>query len=313
MDRREFIGAAAALGAGMGLGARELLAAEAAKGAPNCEKLGWRFGITAYTFRHLALCEAAEQVAALGLRYIEGFTWQKLSAKKPNVVTNETMSADDRKETKARLADIGVTLVSCYCQAMAQEDACRRLFEWAKEMGMEILVAEPPASAYEMLDKLLGEYQLTLAVHNHPRPSGYWNPDVFLKAVEGRTRRIGACCDTGHWNPDVFLKAAEGRSKRIGACCDTGHWARSGLKPVEMLKKLEGRIASLHLKDIAKFDDPKCPCVVFGKGEGDIAGIAREIRRQGIKPLITIEHEVANPKLEEVAACIAYFDKAAGE
>ncbi len=289
MDRREFIGAAAALGAAMGLGARRLLAAEATKGAPNCEKLGWRFGITAYTFRNLPLCEAAEQVSKLGLRYIEGFTWQKLSAKKPSVVTNETMSADDRKETKARLADLGVQLVSCYCQAMAKEDACRKLFDWAKEMGMEVLVAEPPANAYEMIDKLLGEYQLTLAVHNHPKPSGYWNPDVFLKAVEGR-------------------------SKRIAACCDTGHWARSGIKPVEGLKKMEGRIGSLHIKDIAKFGDPGCPCVVFGTGEGDIAGIAKEIRRQGIKPLVTIEHEVESPKLvEEVAACVAYFDKAAGE
>jgi sugar phosphate isomerase/epimerase len=288
ISRRAFMGTSLALGS---LGARGLLAAEAAeaaKGAPNCEKLGWRFGITAYTFRHLALCEAAELVAKLGLRYIEGFTWQKLSAKKPNVVTNETMSADDRKEAKARLADMGVTLVSCYCQAMAQEASCRKLFDWAKEMGMEVLVAEPPASAYEMLDKLLGEYQLTLAVHNHPKPSGYWNPDVFLKAVEGR-------------------------SKRIAACCDTGHWARSGIKPADGLKKMEGRIGSVHLKDIAKFDDPKCPCVVFGAGEGDIAGIAKETRRQGIKPLITIEHEVESPKLvEEVAACIAYFDNAAG-
>ena len=287
--RRVFLGTSVALGAGIGLGSRGAFAAAPAKGAPNCEKLGWRFGITAYTFRHLALCEAAEQVAALGLRYIEGFTWQKLSAKKPNVVTNETMSADDRKETKARLADIGAQLVSCYCQAMAQEAACRKLFDWAKEMGMEVLVAEPPPAAYDMVGKLLDEYQLTLAVHNHPKPSGYWNPDVFLKAVEGR-------------------------SKRIAACCDTGHWARSGIKPVEALKKMEGRIGSLHLKDIAKFGDPGCPCVVFGTGEGDIAGIVKEVRRQGIKPLATIEHEVESPKLvEEVAACIAYFDKAAGE
>lgn len=285
MSRRAFMGTSVALGS---FGRCGLLAAEAGKGAPNCEKLGWRFGITAYTFRQMGLCEAAEQVAALGLRYIEGFTWQKLSAKKPNVVTNETMSPDDRKEAKARLADIGVQLVSCYCQAMAQEAACRKLLEWAKEMGMEILVAEPPPAAYEMLDKLLNEYQLTLAVHNHPKPSAYAAPETFLKAAEGRT-------------------------KRIGACCDTGHWARSGIQPVEGLKKVEGRIVELHLKDIAKFGDPKSSCVVFGKGEGDIAGIVREIRRQGIKPFFAIEHEVARPTLEEVAVCIAYFDQAAGE
>ena len=292
LDRRGFLARTGCLTAGIGLthlGLPSLSAAEAAKGAPNCEKLGWRFGITAYTFRHLALCEAAQQVAALGLRYVEGFTWQKLSAKKRNVVTNETMSAADRKETKARLDDMGVQLVSCYCQAMAKEAACRKLFDWAKEMKIEILVAEPPLNAYDMLAKLCDEYQISLAVHNHPQPSNYSSPDTLLEAAKGRT-------------------------KRIGACCDTGHWARSGIQPVEALKKLEGRIVSLHLKDIAKFGDAKTPCVVFGTGEGDLAGVVKEIRRQGIKPLFTIEHEVTSPKLvEEVAACIACFDKLAGQ
>jgi sugar phosphate isomerase/epimerase len=289
MSRRAFLLRSGAGIAAAYVGVPALLAAEAAKGAPNCEKLGWRFGITAYTFGHLAFCEAAEQVASLGLRYIEGFTWQKLSAKKPNVVTNETMSPDDRKETKARLADLGVKLVSCYCQAMAQEAACRKVFDWAKEMGMEILVAEPPLNAYDMVAKLCDEYEISVAVHNHPEPSGYWSPDTLLKAAEGRT-------------------------KRIGACCDTGHWARSGLKPVEALRKLEGRIVSLHLKDISKFGDRKAACVPFGTGEGDIAGVVKEVRRQGIKPLFTIEHEVSSPKLvEEVAQCIAYFDKVVGE
>ena len=292
MDRRGFLSRTSLLGAGIGLAPLRLpglLAAEAAKGAPNCEKLGWRFGITAYTFRHLALCEAAQQVAALGLRYIEGFTWQKLSATKPKVATNETMSAADRKETKARLDDMGVQFVSCYCQAMAKEDACRKLFDWAKEMGAEILVAEPPLDAYDMVAKLCDQYRISLAVHNHPQPSHYWSPDTLLKAAKGRT-------------------------KRIGACCDTGHWARSGIQPVEALKKLEGRIVSLHLKDIAKFGDTKTPCVVFGTGEGDLAGVVKEIRRQGIKPLFTIEHEVTSPQLvEEVAACIACCDKLAGQ
>lgn len=288
MSRRGFLGRA--FGAGLtGLGGARVLAAEGARGAPNCEKRGWRFGIAAYTFRHLDLYRAAEQVAALGLHYIEGFTWQRLSTKKPNVVTNGTMPAADRTEAKARLADMGVSLVSCYCQAMAKEDAARKLFEWAKEMGMEVLVAEPPLNAYDMVAKLCDEYGVCVGVHNHPRPSRYWRPETLLKAAQGRT-------------------------KRIGACCDIGHWARSGIQPVEALRKLQGRIISFHLKDIAKFGDAKSPCVPFGKGEGDIAGVVKEVRRQGIKPPLMIEHEVRSPKLrEEVAGCVAYFDRLVGQ
>ena len=46
------------------------------------------------------------------------------------------------------------------------------------------------------------------------------------------------------------MKVCKDRSKRIGACADTGHWLRSGLNPLECLKKLEGRIISLHFKDL---------------------------------------------------------------
>jgi len=288
VSRRGFLGGALGAGAAA-LGGSRLLAAEGARGAPNCERLGWRFGITAYTFRHLDLYRAADQVASLGLRYLEGFTWQRLSAKKPNVVTNETMPAAERKEAKARLADMGISLVSCYCQAMAKEDAARRLFEWAKEMGIEVLVAEPPPNAYEMVARLCDQFEVSVAVHNHPRPSRYWRPETFLKAVKGKT-------------------------KRIGTCCDIGHWARSGIKPVEALKKLQGRIISFHLKDIAKFGEVKSPCVPFGKGQADIPGVVKEVRRQGIKPLWMIEHEVRSPNLrEEVAECVAYFDRLVGQ
>ena len=94
-------------------------------------------------------------------------------------------------------------------------------------MGIKTLVSEPAEDAFDTLDKLCEEYGINVAIHNHPKPSIYWDPDTVLKVCKGR-------------------------SKRIGACADTGHWARSGFDPIECIKKLEGRIISFHLKDLNK-------------------------------------------------------------
>jgi sugar phosphate isomerase/epimerase len=153
-------------------------------------------------------------------------------------------------------------------------------------MGIETLVSEPKFDAFDAIDKLCEEYKINVALHDHPKPSPYWNPDTVLKV----------CKD---------------HSKRIGACCDTGHWMRSDLNPVECLRKLEGRIISFHVKDLNEFG-PKAHDVPWGTGRGDIKGILTEVKRQGIKPVFSMEYE-HRFTMPELAECVAYFDKVAAE
>jgi sugar phosphate isomerase/epimerase len=151
------------------------------------------------------------------------------------------------------------------------------------------LVAEPDEAAFNALDKLCEEFGINVAIHNHPQPSHYWNPDTILKVCQGR-------------------------GKRIGACADTGHWARSGLKPLECLKKLEGRLISFHFKDIDKAER-KGHDLPWGQGICDAKAMLVEIRRQGlVKPVFSIEYEYnwgkAMPELQE---CVKFFNKTAAE
>lgn len=287
INRRRFLETAGALGAGMGLLSlpARLVGAEAAKGAPHAEQLGWRLACNAYSFNKLTFYATILKVASLGLKYVVGFNWQKLDPQKPEAIFSEQMSAAQRQETKKRLGDAGVKLVACYCRKLAEEDACRRLFEFCREMGIETVDGEPPFDAYDMLEKLCDEYQINLAVHNHAKPSPYWNPETLMKIFEGR-------------------------SQRIGACCDTGHWGRSGLPSVEMLKKLEGRILTFDLKDV----DAEGGCVPFGTGNCDIRGIMKELVRQQFKGVIGIEYGQRSPNGEaEIAQCVAFFDKVCQE
>ena len=291
-DRRRFVKTTVAFGAGIGLGGWKVGDASATavgKGAPSAKKLGWELRLCAYSFNALTFFEAVDKAKELGLTSIEAFDWQKLSPAKKSVLTGPAMSAADRKDAKGKLSDSGINLLSLYCRALKAENAARETFEFARDMGIEALVAEPPFEAYDMLEKLCDEYKINLAVHNHPAPSQYWNPETTAKVCAGR-------------------------GPRIGSCADTGHWTRSGFKPVEALAMLKGRVINLHLKDVSQFGVKGAECVPWGTGKGNIGGILKELHAQGFKGAFGIEYEPYKPEnFQLITQCIEYFESVAAE
>ena len=194
-----------------------------------------------------------------------------------------------RTEVKHRMEDKGVKVVNYgVCGLSKDEETARKTFDFAQEMGIETLVSEPEFDAFDTIEKLCDEYEINVAIHNHPKPSRYWNPATVLEMCKGR-------------------------SKRIGACADTGHWMRSELNPLEQLKKLEGRIISFHFKDLNKFGEGAHD-VPWGTGEGNVAAMLKEIHRQGIQAVFSIEYEHNwTTSVPEIAECVKYFDKMAAE
>ena len=290
LERRRFLQAVGAMAAGYSLlQCKPSRAADRGPGAPHAEKLGWRLGCQAYSFNQYTFWEAIDKTASLGLHYIEAYPGQQLSAEKPQVKINEDTTPEVRREVKKKLADAGVKLVNYgVCGLSKNEAASRKTFEFAKDMGIETIVSEPEFDAFDTVEKLCDEYQISVALHNHPQPSKYWNPDTVLEQCKGR-------------------------SKRVGACADTGHWMRSGLNPVEQLKKLEGRIISFHFKDLNQLGGDAHD-VPWGTGKGDVRAMLREIHRQGVKAVFSIEYEHNwTTSLPEIAECVAYFDKVAAE
>lgn len=291
-DRREFLRQGLLVGTGGSLGSwlgRMVAAAPLRPGAPSAEKLGWTLGCAQYTFRRFSLYETLDKLVDLGIGCIEPAFFLRLDSKRPNLRVNESLSPADRKELRQRLADRGIRMASFYSDLGADEAAARKKIEFAKEMGVQIIVAEPPPEAFDMLEKLCEEYQMKLAIHNHPkRPN------------------------SRYWHPDNVLKVCRGRSKRIGACCDTGHWVRSGLDPVECLRKLQGRILSFHLKDVIESGKPEARDVPLGQGKANYAAVLREVHRQGYRGLLVIEYEHDSPQLmEDMAENVAFVEKIA--
>ena len=248
----------------------------------------WRLGVPWDNPHMPTFYEAVDQVASLGLHYIEGSARPVLCKERPDISTSCKMPKPARQEMKKRLADKGVKLASYYSTKLFRDkEKSRPEFEFAKEMGIEVLVGEPKLDAFDTVEELCEEYQVKVAVHNHAPPNRFWNPETVLKMCRGR-------------------------SKLIGACGDTGHWVRSGVDPVDAIKKLGDRLISFHFKDMNKASLKGSHEVAWGTGVGRVRDMMEEVHRQGIRPLFVIEYEYSggNP-LADIAQSIDYFSKTA--
>lgn len=288
LQRRRFLAASTAAVVFAGPFGHEAYAA-AARGAPSAEKLGWRLGCQAYSFNRFSFFEAVDKNASLGLKYLEMYPGQRLSPQQPDVRVGHDMSVEARQAVKEKLAQAKTRLL-CYGVVGLSKDekVSRKVFDFAKEMGIEVIVSEPPEDAFDTIERLCEEYGISVALHNHPKPSRYWNPDTVLAACKGR-------------------------SKRIGACADTGHWMRSDIKPLDAIRKLQGRIISFHFKDLNAFGR-QAHDVPWGTGKAEVREILREVHHQGLRAPFSIEYEYNwENSLPEIAQCVAYFEKVAAE
>lgn len=251
----------------------------------------WRLGTQAYTFRLYTFFEAIDKAKELKLKFIEAYPGQPLSPDQKNVKWDHNASADVRAKVKAKLKEAGITLVNYGVVGISKDEAeARKIFEFAKDMGIETIVSEPDPAAMDTLDKLTEEFKINVAIHNHPK-------SPF----------------TRYWNPQTVLDAIKGHSRRIGACADVGHWVRSGLDPIECLKMLEGRIISLHFKDLNE-KSKDAHDVPWGTGISNVKGMLEELKRQKFSGEFSVEYEHDWDKsVPAIAKSLEYFRATAKE
>ena len=254
------------------------------------DALGWRLGTAAWSFNRFTFFEAVDKTAALGLHYIEAFEGQRISAE-GDVNMSTDVSAEVMEKVRRKLASAHVTLTSIYIHSLSgRESECRRAFEFCRKLGIETIVSEPAPESLNVIEKLCDEYGINLAIHNH---------------AKGKSR---------YWHPQEVLKVCEGRSPRVGACADLGHWQRSGIKPADGVRLLGSRLLSFNFKDLNE-PSPDGHDVPWGTGQGDVAGVLREVQRLGIKPTIfAIEYEYNwDNNSPDIARCAEFFTQTVAE
>lgn len=248
---------------------------------------GFAIGCQAYTFNRFTAFEAIEKTAAAGGRVIEFFPGQKLSAELPDAKVDHNAPDSVVEALKTKLAAHKLRAVNYGVVGIPNNEAeARKIFEFAKKMGLRAVTTESTESI-DVIEKLVKEYNIGCAYHNHPRQPN--NPNYKV------------------WDPKYILELVKNRDPRIGACADTGHWTRSGIKPVEALQILKGRIISSHLKDLNVFGQGDAHDLPYGTGVSGVAGVLDELKRQGFGGNISIEYEYNwDNSVPEVAQCIGF-------
>ncbi|MCI0388635.1 MAG: sugar phosphate isomerase/epimerase, partial [Acidobacteria bacterium] len=163
--------------------------------------------------------------------------------------------------------DAGLIPLSVGNVGMKNDEAdIRRAFEYARDVGVKTIVCAPDKNSIPILDKMVKEFDIKLAIHNHgPEDKQFPSPYDVWKAVEKY-------------------------DKRIGLCIDVGHTARAGVDPAESILKCRERLYDMHMKDISGLGNRNTP-IESGRGilnQKSILSALLKIKYQG---LVGFEYE----------------------
>lgn len=267
-SRRNFLQVTAS-GLAAGLLSRPLLLLSAEQGEQTIDPYGgFKIGLQSFSLRNFDVDTALQQTKKLGLHFWEAY---------PRHVPMGTVPAYLKSQNE-KFQNADVKLVSYGVISFdSNESKAREVFDFAKAMGLWSISANPAKdkATFDLLEKLVEEYQIPIAIHNH-----------------GPGQRYDKVTD--------ILTLVEGRHPLLGACVDTGHYLRSDEDPVEVVQKLGKRVFGVHLKDVRTIRDAETKgtrkqFTILGEGDLNLIGLLRELRAQGYSRNLSIEYE-ENPQ-----------------
>lgn len=270
MTRRELVKAGALAAASLPLGRVRLAGAASASGD------GWRglkAGVASYTLRKLPLEAAIAAIQRVGLSYV--------SIKDFHLSLKST--AEERKAVAARFKAAGITPLSCGNISMQNDPASvRQAFEYARDIGLPTIVCSPDPASMPILDAMVKEFDIKLAIHNHgPEDKRFPSPYDVWKAVQPY-------------------------DKRVGLCIDVGHTARATVDPAEAIRRCKDRLYDLHFKDINS-TAPDGKTIEVGRGVLDLKSILQATLDIHYPHLFSFEYEKdENDPVPGLAESIGY-------
>ncbi|MFZ4627808.1 MAG: sugar phosphate isomerase/epimerase family protein [Blastocatellia bacterium] len=236
---------------------------------------GLKIGVATYTLRTLPIEAAIAGVKRVGLQYV--------SIKNVRNHIDLTHTTEERKQRTQMFRDAGITPLSVGNVGMKTDEAeMRRAFEYAKEIGVTTMVCAPQRDGIPLLDKLVKEYDIRLAIHNHgPEDKQFPSPYDVMSAVEKY-------------------------DKRLGLCIDVGHTARAGVDPAESILKCRERLYDVHLKDIYALGPRNTP-IENGRGILNIPSILQALVKIKFQGLVGFEYEKdGNDPVPGLAESVGY-------
>jgi sugar phosphate isomerase/epimerase len=234
---------------------------------------GMKAGVASYTFRKFSVGDTIKAMKRLNLSYI--------SIKDFHLPLDST--TEQRKAVVQKFKDAGITPISCGNITMKNDEAdIRRAFEYARDCGMFDIVCSPDPASMPILDKMVKEFDIRIAIHNHgPEDKKFPSPHEVWKAVQPYDHRIGLCIDIGHT-------------------------ARAKADPAVTILKYKERLYDLHFKDIASME-PEGETVPGGRGVLNLREVIKALMKIKYSNLLAVEYEGSeDDPVAEVAETIGY-------
>jgi inosose dehydratase len=238
----------------------------------------FQMGLQSYSLRGLKsdgrsdMSKALDATKDLGIHYWEAF---------PDHVPMPA-GGEVSPDLKAQLQKAGVTLAGYGVVHFGKDSAAnRRLFEFAKSLGLEYITADPDPEAFDDLDKLVESFGIAVGIHNHGPENRYAKIETIQKAIKDHHPKIGCCIDTGH-----FLRSRE--------------------DPVDAAEAFGTRVYGVHLKDVKDANT----FTILGRGDLRTVDLLKTLARNKYKYLLAVEYEVneQNP-VDDIKACLAQAAK----
>ena len=233
---------------------------------------GFPMGIQSYSLRSFGVDGALDKIQELELHHVEFFRMHFPPT--PDASKIEAMN------TKLSQRDISISAHGVESFS-SDHQANETFFKFAKKAGIRNISANPQPDSFESLNRLVAQYNIRIAIHNHGPGALYDSP------LDG-------------------LKAVAGYDKRIGFCADLGHYIRSGVDPVEVVYQLGDRLYGIHLKDFAE-QKKNTKGVILGRGHLDLDGVFKALKKIGFPAdgALSLEYE-ENPEnpMDDIRSCL---------
>ena len=262
----------------------------APKGACGEKKpIKFKFGLAGYTMHKKTLDETLAVLRKTDIHYLCVKDFHL-----PLKATDAEMAAFKEKCAKA-----GVTPYAAGPLYTKTNEDVRRFFEYAKRFGFKTVVGVPydPADAkdswnkrvgsrkqLEYIDKLVKEFDIRYAIHNHGPASPNMYPDVAYG-----------------WN---LVKDLD---PRIGFCMDVGWEYGCGKDPAETIRQYGSRIYDLHFKNFEK-NKPNGASTPLPRGKINFVKVLKALRDIGYAGVCALEYERDfQDNIVPIAECVGYY------
>lgn len=235
-----------------------------------------RLGVASYTFRNFNRAQMIE--------YLKQIQVTELNVK--NV--KDHLPADPAEEAKAlqdyTAAGINLHAAGAIYFAKDEEAEIRDKFEYCKRAGISVIVAgDPTPETLPRIEKLVKEYDIRIAIHNHGPEDRLWP------------------------SPLDVLRSLKGTDPRVGCCIDVGHTVRAGTDVVKAVREVGPRLYNVHMKDLTDFRNKESQ-VAVGEGLIPVRRIFESLIAIKYAGFVDLEYEIhAEDPMPGVIGSLAYM------